>query len=249
MSLLTTPAVLLRAHPYSESSRILRFYTRASGVVGAIARGVRRTGSKSGASLESFAGGLLTLQVKSTRDLQTFQDFTATHPRRGIGTSPLRLGGASVVAELVLRHAGEESNPALFETLEAALDHIEAANEDDLLAAILSESWRLVSVLGYHPTLDACVHCGRPLGGADMSRFDFAAGGVRCADCGDQGPRVGPGAREQLRALVVGEALTSPLGRPRAHVQLLSDFVTYHVSGTRPLDSFAFLAQMLPDDA
>jgi recombinational DNA repair protein (RecF pathway) len=38
MSLLTTPAVLLRAHPYSESSRILRFYTRASGVVGAIAR-------------------------------------------------------------------------------------------------------------------------------------------------------------------------------------------------------------------
>jgi DNA repair protein RecO (recombination protein O) len=249
MSLLTTPAVLLRAHPYSESSRILRFYTRASGVVGALARGVRRTGGRSGATLESFAGGLLTLHVKPTRDLQTFQEFTPTHPRRGIGGSPLRLGGASVVAELVLRHAGEEGNAALFETLESALDRIEAADEKGALAAILSESWRLVSALGYHPTLDTCVSCGRPLGADDMSRFDFAAGGVRCGDCGDRGPRVGPGAREQLRALVVGDVLAAPLGRPRAHVQLLSDFVTYHVSGTRPLDSFAFLAQMLPDDA
>jgi DNA repair protein RecO (recombination protein O) len=249
MSLLTTPAVLLRAHPYSESSRILRFYTRASGVVGAIARGVRRTGGRNGAGLESFAGGVLTLHVKPTRDLQTFQDFTPTHPRRGIGTSPLRLGGASVVAELVLRHAGEESNPALFETLEDALDRVEAADEEDVLAVVLSQSWRLVSALGYHPTLDVCVQCGRPLGTDDMSRFDFAAGGVRCADCGDAGPRIGPGAREQLRALVAGETLADPLGRPRAHVQLLSDFVTYHVSGTRPLESFAFLAQMLADDA
>jgi DNA repair protein RecO (recombination protein O) len=249
MSLLTTPAVLLRAHPYSESSRILRFYTRASGVVGAIARGVRRTGGKSGAVLESFAGGILTLHVKPTRDLQTFQDFTPTHARRGIGASPLRLGGASVVAELLLRHAGEEGNPALFETLESALDRIEAVQESGVLAAILSEGWRLVSALGYRPTLDACVHCGRALGTEDMSRFDYAAGGVRCGDCGEHGPRVGPGARAQLRALILGDEPLAPLGRPRAHVQLLSDFVTYHVSGTRPLDSFAFLAQMLPDDA
>ena len=53
----------------------------------------------------------------------------------------------------------------------------------------------------------------------------------------------------QLRALIAGDALPDALGRPRAHLQLLSDFITYHVSGTRPLDSFAFLAQMLPDDA
>jgi recombinational DNA repair protein (RecF pathway) len=154
-----------------------------------------------------------------------------------------------VVAELVLRHAGEEANPALFDALEGALDRIESAGDADVLEAVLSESWRLVSALGYHPTLDQCVQCGRPLGPDDGSRFDFAAGGVRCGDCGDTGPRVGPVARAQLRALVAGEAAPGPLGRARAHVQLLSDFVTFHVSGTRPLDSFAFLAQMLPDDA
>ena len=48
-------------------------------------------------------------------------------------------------------------------------------------------------------------------------------------------------------ALVAGEAPQSLL-RPRAHLQLLSDFVTYHVSGSQPLGSFSFLARLLPED-
>jgi DNA repair protein RecO (recombination protein O) len=248
MSLLTTSAVLLRAYPYSETSRILRFYTSDAGVVGALARGIRKTVGATGSGLQTFAGGLLTLHVRSTRELQTFKEFNATHPRPGIGRSPLRLGGASLLAELVLRHAGEEANPSLFGTLDNALDRLNASDEADVYAVVLSESWRLVSVLGYHPVLEVCVHCGKQLGGDEMSRFDFSAGGVRCADCGDSGPRVGPGARAQLRGLVAGDPPAGPLTRPRAHLQILSDFITYHVSGTRPLGSFAFLSQMLPED-
>ena len=248
MPLLTTLAVLLRAHPYSESSRIFRFYTRDAGVVGALARGVRKSGGRDGSGIETFAEGVLTLIVKESRDLQTFKEFTASRPRRGIGSSALRLGGASALAELVLRHAGEESNPPLFEALSRGLDRLESTDPEELISATLSESWRLIAALGYHPVLQTCVHCGTPLGANEMSRFDFAAGGVRCQSCGDGGPRVGPGARAQLTALVSGDALPGGLSRPRAHLQLLSEFVTYHVSGTRPLSSFAFLAQMLPDD-
>jgi DNA repair protein RecO (recombination protein O) len=248
MPLLTTPAILLRAHPYSESSRILRFYTRGAGALSALARGVRKSGGRDGTGLESFAEGTLTLFVREGRDLHTFKEFAATRARRGIGGGALRLGGASVLAELVLRHAGEEGNPPLYEALGRALDRLEGCDEGELIPAVLSESWRLVSALGYHPVLQVCVHCGAPLGADEMSRFDFPAGGVRCQSCGDQGPRVGPGARAQLAALLSGGTLPSGVTRPRAHLQLLSDFVTYHVSGARPLGSFAFLAQMLPDD-
>jgi DNA repair protein RecO (recombination protein O) len=248
MPLLTTPAVLLRAHPYSESSRILRFYSLDAGVVAALARGVRKSGGRDGTGVESFTEGTLALLVRESRDLQTFKEFTPTRRRRGLGSSALRLGSASVLAELVLRHAGESGNAPLFEVLSHALDRLESCDPGDLVAAALSEGWRLVSALGYHPVLQACVQCGAILGSEDMSRFDFAAGGVRCQSCGDGGPRVGPGARAQLSALVAGEALPGGLTRPRAHLQLLSDFVTYHVSGTRPLSSFAFLAQMLPED-
>jgi DNA repair protein RecO (recombination protein O) len=250
MALVSTPAVLLRSHPYSESSRVLRFFTRDGGLVGVMARGIRKSMARDGYGLESFATGTLTFYMRSTRDLQTFKDFATHKPRRGLATSPLRLGGASIVAELVLRHAGEEANPTLFEAVEEALDRVEGCEETAVVPVALSGAWGVVNALGYGPVLESCVHCGTPLGPEETGRFDLAAGGVRCPRCSTEGngPRVGPGAREQLRTLVAGEAPASPLQRPRAHLQLLSDFVTHHVSGTRPLGSFSFLARLLPDD-
>jgi DNA repair protein RecO (recombination protein O) len=247
---ITTSAILLRAYPYSESSRILRFFTRDLGVVGVMARGARRSGAKGESGLETFAGGRLTVYVRSTRDLQTFKDFSVSRSRPGIGASVLRLGGASLVGEIVLRHAGEDANPVLFDALDGALDRLEATVEDRLIGEVLSEGWRLVSTLGYEPVLGECVECGEPLTSEETGRFDFGAGGLRCESCSDgraSGPRVGPLARAQLRALVAGESLSAELLKPRAHLTLLSDFITHHVSGGRLLESFAFLHQVVGD--
>jgi DNA repair protein RecO (recombination protein O) len=250
MSLVTTPAVLLRSYAYSDSSRILRFFTRDAGLVGVLARGVRKSGALGGSGLESYAGGDLMFYARSTRELQTLKEFTARRPRRGLGRDALRLGGAALMAELVLKHAGEESNEPLFARVEESLDRIEACPEAQLIAVVLSGAWGIVHALGYAPILESCVHCGGGLEGEETGRFDLLAGGVVCAGCAPHiaGPRVGPGARQQLRALVMGEALPSPLLRPRAHLQLLSDFVTHHVSGDRPLEAFSFLARLLPED-
>jgi DNA repair protein RecO (recombination protein O) len=250
MSLVTTPAVLLRSYPYGESSRVLRFFTRDAGLVGIMARGVRKSMARDGSGLESFAGGALTFYMKSTRDLQTFKEFATLKPRRGLGAGALRLGGASIVAELVLQHAGEEANEPLFAAVDEALDRIEACPDASVIASSLAGAWSVVNTLGYAPILESCVLCATPLGVEETGRFDFSAGGVRCVRCSTEGvgPRVGPGARAQLRTLVMGESTATPLLRPRAHLQLLSDFVTHHVSGASPLESFAFLARLVPDD-
>jgi DNA repair protein RecO (recombination protein O) len=249
VAIISTRAILLRAHPYSESSLVLRFFTEHMGTVGVMAKGARRGRSRGGSGLETFAGGVLTVYVKETRDLQTFKDFEALQHRRGLARHPLRFGGASVAAELVLRHGGESAAPALFEGLEAALDRIDQAPDDAIIEAVLSAGWHLVIGLGYEPVLDPCVECGRPLEDDEVGRFDLHAGGLRCASCssGKGGPRIGPGARAQLVRLLAGGP--DPVTHPRAHLRLLSDFVTYHVSGTRPLESFAFLASLLPAEA
>lgn len=249
MPLLTTPAILLRAFAYGESSRILRFYARDVGTLGVMAKGIRKSGARGGSGLETFAGGQLTVYMSPTRELQTFKEFSAARPRRGLGAGALRLGAASLVGELVLRHAGEEANPSLFGALDQALDRIECTEDSSVLPVALSGAWRIVSVLGYHPVLESCVSCGASLAADEIARFDFSAGGLRCGACAREGgPRVGPGARAQLRALIAGEVPLSPLLRPRAHLRLLSDFVTHHVSGARPLDSFAFLTRLVSED-
>jgi len=249
-SLVTTPAVLLRSFAFGDTSSVLRFFTRDLGLVAVMAKGVRKSGARGGTGLESFAGGDLTVYIRSTRDLQTFKGFTPSLPGRRLGGSVLRFGGASLLGELVLKHGGEEVNPPLFQALENALDHVEASDEPQALAVVVAQAWKLVSVLGYRPLLDSCVSCGVALEPEETGRFDFSAGGVRCPLCarGFGGARIGPGARAQLAEFLDGGDVGSPLIRPRAHLRLLSDFITYHISGTRPLESFSFLLQVLPTD-
>lgn len=247
MSAVSTRGVLLRSHPYSETSRVLRFLTEDHGVVGVMAKGIRKGTRGSGVDL--FAEVVLTLHMKPGRDLQTLGEFSPTRPRRGLGSHPLRLACAGVLAELVLRHHGEAPSRDVFLSLGHGLDRLESAPEEAVAGTLLAEGWGLVSALGFHPQVERCTVCDDPLGKDEVGRFDFDAGGVRCAGCarGTVGPRVGPGAREQLLALLQGD-IPVALERPRAHLQLLSDFVTHHVSGVRPLEAFRVLAAFLPPD-
>ena len=103
MSLVTTPAILLRSHPYSETSQILRFYTVAHGIQGMVARGVRKAGGKHGGSVATFSQGTLTLFHREQRDLQTFKDFSPTKTRRGLSRHPLRLAAHELYGLLAAR--------------------------------------------------------------------------------------------------------------------------------------------------
>jgi DNA repair protein RecO (recombination protein O) len=249
VAVVTTPAVLLRSHPYSESSRVLRFLTRDEGIVGVMAKGVRRRGSRSAPGLDTFAQGDLTLYLKEGRGLQTLKEFTVTVPRRGLGRDPLRLAGGSVLGELVLRHGGEGGGAEIFDVLGAALDAVERAAREAVLSVLLREGWGLVAALGYEPNLAWCPGCGEALGRDDMGRFDFEAAGVRCPRCAGAGagPRVGPGARAQLAAFLSG-TIPDEVSHLRPHLQLLSDFITYHVAHTKPLEAFRILASLLPPE-
>lgn len=244
MSLTTTRAVLLRAHPFGETSRVLRFLTRDRGIVGVMAKGVRS--GRRGAGLETFGDGTLVFFHKESRDLQTYKEFGLERARRGLGRDPLRLAAASVLSDLVLRHGGDAEPGPLYDVLTAALNDLDTAGADEIVRRVLRGAWSIISVLGYQPDLTGCPICGRALSADEVGRFDFAQGAVRCAECaeGSTGPRVGPGARGQLAALFRTEL--PELDRPHAHLRLLSDFITYHLSGGRVLDTFRIFASMLP---
>jgi len=243
-----TPAILLRAYPYGETSRILRFHTETHGLLSVMARGARGKTGKGGLTLATFASGELTAYVRPHRDLHTMKDFACTRLRSRLGNDVLRFAGASAVAELVVGHAEQEANPPVFQGLKDSLDTLEDAPAHLVPAACLSGLWRIVSAFGFTPVLDACTQCGRALAPDDVGRFDLAAGGMLCPSCAQPsgGPRMGPGARSQVQSFVAG-ALPESLSHARQHLALVSDFVTFHIA-QRPLKSLKFLADMLPPD-
>ena len=247
MSILTTPAILLRSYPYSETSQILRFYTEARGVLGAMARGVRKTGGRRGGGLSSFSEGVLNLQFRESRDLQTFRDFSPTKARRGLARDPLRLAGASVLGELILQHAEAEGHSGLYAELGRGLDAMETLEMVVFLPTLIMKLWTLIQSLGFGTLIQECVECGRVFREEGMGRFDFGAGGLRCSSCQGEvtGPRLGPKARAQLQSLLDGEIPTE-LIRPNTHLRLASDFITHHISGGAPLKSMAVLVSLSP---
>ena len=248
MAPVTTPAVLLRGYDYGDSSRIFRFYTREHGLLSVIAKGVRGRSGKGGATLSNFASGDLTAYVRAHRDLHTMKDFQCVTLREDLGRDVLRFAGASASAELVLVHAEAERQPGVFEALETALDALAASPPERLPATVLAALWTITESFGFAPQLQPCVRCHAPLAESEVGRFDFGAGGIRCAACGHDtaGPRVGPRAREQLASLLAGEVV-SGLTHARQHLALVSDFIAYHVA-SRPLKSLTFLGGLLPAD-
>ncbi|MGH7551838.1 MAG: DNA repair protein RecO [Longimicrobiales bacterium] len=245
MSAVTTECVILQTFRYGDTSKILRLLTASHGLRSAIAKGASRPRSKFGSVLEPFATGTATLYLKDGRELQTLSAFELARGHYRLGSDLLRFGGASLIAEIVLRTGSEEPQPRLFEQVQGTFLRIQDCEAADLEGVILSGAWSLISILGFAPELDTCLDCGRQVQTAEDVRFDYAAGSMRCTRCsaGTSGKRLPPHARADLARLVAGE--TVKLERTTGHWRLLTLFLDHHVLEGGSLKSLAFLSEAL----
>lgn len=248
MPLVTLDAIVLQAFPYSETSKILRLLTPSHGVQSVIAKGARRPRSRYGGVLEPFTDGLASFYFRDTRDLHNLSEFELVRPRQRLGQDLIRFGGASLLAEMVLRTASEQAAPEVFRRIRSALDRLESASADTAEAVALTEAWALVATLGFSPSLDRCVGCGADLPPGGDFFLDYGAGGLFCGVCGGGGGGGGGGgrtlpdrARSDLVAMVAGDTIV--LAQTAAHWQLLARFLAFHLVEATSLRSLDFIAE------
>ena len=246
MPLVHTEATILQAFPYSETSKILRLLTPGHGVQSVIAKGARRPKSRYGGILEPFTDGVASFYHREHRDLHNLSDFELGRPRQRLGRDLVRFGAASLLAEIVLRTASQQSAPELFGQLRAALTALEEAPEAGVEPVALAAVWSLIATLGFGPALDQCVGCGEPVDPDSDLFFDYTAGGVHCGRCGapaGAGRVIPAAARADLLAFLGGGSV--PVERTRAHWQLLARFLAYHLVDAESLRSLDFLSAAL----
>jgi DNA repair protein RecO (recombination protein O) len=240
--LITTPAVVLQAFPYGDTSRILRLATPDHGVQSVIAKGAMRPRSPFGGRLQVLSEGVAQFYHRPTRDLHTLAGFDVTDQHAALAGDLRRFAAGTALAELVLRTAHEEPQPLVFAVLAGTLNALAAAAPDRVGLVALAGLWHAVIVLGFAPTVDQCVRCGQPLD--DRAWFALAEGGLLCAACG-RGTGTGTlGADDQaaLRAFLEGSEAGVDLPGPHvaAHRRLLARFVRRHVADEAPLPALAF---------
>ena len=245
MPSVVTSAIVLHAFNYSESSRILRLATREAGVQTVMARGARASQRRFGSAVDLFAEGEVQFEVRPGRDMHTLARFDVLRSRTALGGSLERFEGASALAEVMLRVAGDDDTPSdAFDALQAGLDAI--ASDEAPTVATIAATWRLLSSLGFTPALDSCVQCDTGMASTATVSFNAELGGVLCPTCAVRAParRLPAEARgligRWLRGSSGGEAMAEPLDTPsvRAHQRLLRIFVHAHLTEGRPLRAF-----------
>lgn len=240
--LLSTPAIVLHAFPYLESSRILRLATREAGVQSVIAKGARRARGAQRMTLDLFVEGTAQVYVKPGRDLQTLGGFDLARTRSGLALDLGRFAAANALAELMLRFVSDEPAPEVFDAFRGALDVLESAAPAQAVAVGLGGAWHLLALLGFAPTLEACAACDAPIPDDEDTGFSHSAGGALCPRCAAErgGRRLPASARRAIAGWLDTPTRDAPPttldeATGRAHRRLLREFVSQHLADGRPL--------------
>lgn len=223
MGLYREHGIVLRTHKLGEADRIVVLLTRGHGKVRAVAKGVRKTKSRFGARMEPTSHVSMLLYEGRELDVVTQADTVDVFP--AIRDDLDRLTKAVSMLEAVDQLAQErEANAPLYTMLLGALRALAARDSPLVVGAFF---WKVLSLEGFRPELDACVSCGAdPSGGG----FDLEDGGALCRSC-RRGPSLSDGALDLLRLVMgghVGAALALPPSPATAEVDHLATRAVEH---------------------
>lgn len=175
--------VVLRTIKLGEADRIVTLLTQGHGKVRAVAKGVRKSGSRFGARLEPTSH--VALQCYQGRELDVVTQVETIEAHRRLREDYTSLTHAVSMLEAIDQVAQErEPAPGLYRLLTGALRTLAETPSPVVTPGFF---WKLLSLEGFHPHLDGCVRCGDEAG--PFVAFDLADGGVLCATCGRLGGR------------------------------------------------------------
>ena len=231
---LITPAIVLGALRYGETSRIVRLATRDHGVQSAIAKGALRPRSRFGAALQLLSEGQAHLLPSRSSDLHTLVAFDLTATHAGLAQHLERFGAASALAEVAARFIPPVPNAALYHQFRDDIELIELAPGEAIGVVVLRAMWRLITELGLGPTVSRCARDAAPLP-ADSVALSLRDGGFLCDACARLGAttRLDAEDRSDLIALLTPAAELPLLSERQAaaHRRLLLRWVREHLSG------------------
>jgi DNA repair protein RecO (recombination protein O) len=226
MGLYRDQGIVLRTYKLGETDRILVILSQGRGKLRAVAKGVRRPGSRFGGRLEAYSH--VDLQLYEGRNLDIVRQAELIEHFAAVRADYVSSACAATMVEATERVAQEgERDLPLFLLLRAALQALDAQPPRPTIfvdAFLL----RLASRSGFHLFTEACATCRTP---GDHPYISVRAGGLLCRRCAPTGSRaVGPGVVETVRLLASNDWSSLPAAAERPDdARVAADFVRAYV--------------------
>jgi len=175
-----TEAIVLRSIRFAEADRVLHLYTPDRGRVGAVAKGVRRVGSRMGGRLEPLSRVQLVLH-QGRGELCTVSQADTLHAHATLRERRGSLERANQACEAVLRLLDStEANRPAYNLLCNQLSLLDTDGAAAGRSQALAFRLKLLLAAGFAPELASCATCGEA---EHLGAFSPSAGGVVCAGC------------------------------------------------------------------
>ncbi len=176
-----TEGIVIKNIEYGEADKIATIYTKDYGKVQAMAKGVRKTKSRFGSSLEILTDAIFLLY--QGRNIDTVSQTEIVESFFPTSKEVIKFAFATHCAEIVNKLTEErEANITLFNLLKIVLHYLRETKDPKLLT--LSFQWKVISILGYKPSFDLCCRCNKGVEDQKIGGyFSIKDGGIICQNC------------------------------------------------------------------
>ena len=192
----TTKALVLREVKYKEADRILTLFTADNGKITAKARGALRKGSRTSAGTQQLTwSDMILFQNKGK---WTVNEASVIEPFDGLKNSIEAFALGNYFSECVEALSVEDQKDP--ELLSLVLNSLFALSRElhDPRKIKAAFELRLMSISGYHPSVERCAACGET--DPQEPVFDLIGGRLFCKKCCSLGSVLSLG-KESLDAM------------------------------------------------
>lgn len=232
-------ALMLRGVDYKDNDKMLTLYSLERGLVSAGIKGVKKAGAKLKFASQPFCFAEYILNVSGER--ATVTGATELESFYNLRLDITAFYCATIIAEYLLKCAGEEGNETLFIL---AINTIKGLNfaTDNKIRLLANFLLKALEEEGYGIKGECCANCNALAHLGDFAYFDFEKGCLFCEDCKtDSSTRILPQTAEGLECLLSGEECGDD------KIKYLLKFLSYYIElklGVR-LSSVGELLQIL----
>jgi len=229
-------AVVLRTHKLGEADRIVTMLSRQHGKIRAVAKGVRRTGSKFGSRLEPMMVADIQCYVGRSLDIIQQAESLGSYGA-AIADDYASYTAASVMIETADKVTDDDGSLQQYLLLVGALRSL-ARREHDPSLTLDSYLLRSLSIAGWAPSFEDCAVTGAP---GPHTVFVVQLGGVVADDVAPPGsPRLDLETLSLLGALLEGRWEAAEAAEQRSRNQasgVVAAYAQFHLE--RSLRSLA----------
>ncbi|MEA3285868.1 MAG: DNA repair protein RecO [Candidatus Marinimicrobia bacterium] len=243
-------AIVLKTLNHGDTSKIITLYSRESGRLKLIAKGVRTPKSKAAGLFQPTRHLQVIYYHKPNSGLQMFKSGELIDGFFGLEDDFDRLTLAQVVVELLDRSIeDEESHPQLFQLLADTLTRL-SLGEVSSARAFWFFQIQLLKELGYRPHIGRCSSCGESLDSGGS--LGIGSPHLECVKCHQ------PGQDSIFVSTAILNVVQNILNFPWSHIEksnlnanerrrlwdFLWRYTFHHIESTRGMKSLKVLRQL-----